>query len=39
MDLPLEAKTIGNKLIFERKLKLEGSIKKHEAQMAIEGYK
>ena len=39
VDLPPYAKTIGCKWIFERKLKLDGSIEKYKARLVAKGFK
>ena len=39
LDLPPDAKTIGCKWIFKRKLKLDGSIEKYKTWLVAKGFK
>ena len=39
VDLPFDAKTIGYKWIFKRKLKQDGSIEKYKAHLVAKGFK
>lgn len=39
MDLPLKSKLLRHKLIFNRKMKIDGSIDKYNGKLVVQGFK
>ena len=39
VDLPQGCKTLGNKCIFKKKLKADGSIDKYKARLVVQGFR